>query len=48
MQNGILFGDDYLLAFKGVVEAVNSFVDQNRPQIQRSYIDGHKYVIQKK
>jgi hypothetical protein len=48
IQNGILFGDDYSMAFKGVVEAVDSFVLQNRQQIQRSYIEGHKYVIQKK
>ena len=41
----IWFDDDYFMAFKSVIEAVDKFIEQHK--IHRRHIDGHKYVIQK-
>lgn len=41
------FGDDYFVAFKGVIEAAKKSIGQNKNEIHRRHIDGHKYVIKK-
>ena len=41
------FGDDYFVAFKGVIEAAKKSIEQNKNEIHRRHIDSHKYVIQK-
>jgi hypothetical protein len=35
------------VAFKGVIEAAKKSIEQNKNEIHRRHIDGHKYVIQK-
>ena len=39
------FGDNYFMAFRGVIEAVNKSIKQNKNEIRRRHIGGHKYII---
>lgn len=48
MPNGVLFGDDYTMAFPGLIKAVDKFLPENADAIDRFYTEGSKYVIQKK